>query len=200
MVLNDDLFGDDPRELALRECEKLGGRYLPNYLSQQESDELYRHIDRAAWTNDLKRRVQQYGYRYDYRARKIDDSMKLGKLPAWSQPLAARLKKDFFNKLPQQLIVNEYTAGQGIAAHTDAECFGPIIVSVSLCSPAIMEFAARNPAAPTRFKILLEPRSAIVLDGDLRARWTHGLWLRKKDVANEYNRRVSLTFRTIADE
>lgn len=197
-----EIFGDDLHELALCACEQLGGRYAPDYVSQNEADELYKNIENGVWVDDIKRRIQQYGYCYDYRARKIDESMKLGALPEWVRPLGERLQQEFFNgQYPQQLIVNEYEIGQGITAHIDAECFGPVIVSVSLCAPAYMEFAPRDAAAgKAKFKILLSPRSAIVLAGDLRARWTHSLWLRKKDVAGEYNRRISLTFRTVADD
>lgn len=42
-------------------------------------------------------------------------------------------------ELPDQLIVNEYPAGEGIEAHIDAPLFTDTIVSISLGSSCIME-------------------------------------------------------------
>jgi len=55
--------------------------YLPNFIAKAESTALVTRIDNQAWRSDLKRRVQHYGYIYDYRARAISQEMKLGPLP-----------------------------------------------------------------------------------------------------------------------
>ena len=57
-----------------------GLTYLPNFLSEVEEDELFELIDKQMWSEELKRRVQHYGWRYDYKARQIDSSMELGPL------------------------------------------------------------------------------------------------------------------------
>lgn len=49
--------------------------YLPDFITAAEEQELLERIDREPWLTDLKRRVQHYGYKYDYRARAIDLSM-----------------------------------------------------------------------------------------------------------------------------
>ncbi|MBB5906219.1 hypothetical protein [Actinoalloteichus hymeniacidonis] len=41
-----------------------GLRYLPYWLDDEAK--LLARIDVAAWSNELRRRVQQYGHRYDY--------------------------------------------------------------------------------------------------------------------------------------
>src|SRR5438128_7901460 len=97
-----------------------GLRYLPGYVSPEEHDSLLARIDASPWRDDLERRVQHYGYRYDYNAHRIDLSMRLGDLPAWAIGIAQRLHVDgLFEEVPDQLIVNEYEPGQGIGAHID---------------------------------------------------------------------------------
>ena len=65
-----------------------GLRYIAGFVAQMEEARLLAAVDAAPWLSDLKRRVQHYGYRYDYKARKVVRSMYLGPLPDWVQPLA----------------------------------------------------------------------------------------------------------------
>lgn len=176
-----------------------GLNYVADYLSLTQHDSLLSAIDQAPWLNDLKRRVQHYGFKYDYKFRRIDLSMKIGELPAWALEIAKDLQeKQFFLELPDQLIVNEYLPGQGIAPHIDCEpCFEGTIASISLGSTCVMDFthAIRKEKIP----VLLEPCSLVVLQGDSRYFWTHGIAGRKADVfagkAFLRQRRVSLTLR-----
>jgi hypothetical protein len=85
-----------------------GLKYVPGFIDEPAQIELLAAIDREPWLNDLKRRVQHYGYKYDYKARKIDRSMYLGKLPIWAQPLADKLQSEGCMAVnPDQLIINE---------------------------------------------------------------------------------------------
>ncbi len=68
-----------------------GLTYVPDFVVEPRQAELLAAVDAEAWRNDLKRRVQHYGWRYDYTARTVEPSMFLGPLPAWAAPLAARL-------------------------------------------------------------------------------------------------------------
>ena len=70
--------------------------YLRSFLSPDEQDEFIRRIDEneGAWLTDLSRRVQQYGWRYDYQARAITSDMRIGPLPDWLQALAQRLYEE----------------------------------------------------------------------------------------------------------
>ena len=58
--------------------------YLPNIIDTNQAHRLIQHIDNEAWRTDLKRRVQHYGYVYDYKRRTVDHDMYLGALPDWS--------------------------------------------------------------------------------------------------------------------
>lgn len=162
---------------------------------------LLAHIDAMPWRNDLKRRVQHYGYRYDYRARSASAEDRLGPLPEWLMPFCERLVDEgHFAARPDQVIVNEYMPGQGISAHVDCvPCFGPVIASLSLGGAAVMQF--EEPQSGEVRDILLEPGSLLVLSGPARRRWRHAIPARKSDVVGgvrvSRSRRISLTFRTV---
>jgi alkylated DNA repair dioxygenase AlkB len=97
-----------------------GLHYLPDGLNDEEQEQLLAIIDRRPWLTDLKRRVQHYGYRYDYKRRTVDRSMFLGPLPHWAIELGKRfVKEGWAPRLPDQLIINGYLPGQGIASHID---------------------------------------------------------------------------------
>lgn len=169
--------------------------------SEQES-KLLDWIDAQPWIDDLSRRVQHYGYRYDYRARSIDISSKLGDMPVMLDRLALHLesKEGALPFHPEQAIVNEYLPGQGISAHVDCEpCFGPDIASLSLGSFAMMRF--QSVASRDVVDIPLPRRSLVVLTGESRTAWSHSIAARKSDQWNGQktlrSRRVSVTFRTI---
>src|SRR6266478_1096602 len=84
-----------------------GMTYAPDFLSPSEQEAVLREIDQQPWRNDLKRRVQHYGYRYDYKARRVDPSMYLGPLPSWVHVAARRLVTNgHLPTPPDQLIVN----------------------------------------------------------------------------------------------
>lgn len=178
-----------------------GLKYIPNFITVEEEKELFSSINSENWLSDIKRRVQHYGYKYDYKARTINHSMHLGKLPIWSMKFANRLVIDkFIEAEPDQIIVNEYEPGQGISNHVDCEpCFGDTIITISLNSYCIMDFI--NLKTKQKIEVLLEPRSLVVINGESRYLWSHGIPARKTDVHNNQkinrNLRVSLTFRNV---
>lgn len=178
-----------------------GARVIPAFLTAERADELLRHIDNESWMTDLRRRVQHYGWRYDYKARSVSSDSWLGPLPGWLSDECVRLTgTDWFEKRPDQVIVNEYLPGQGIAAHVDCvPCFGPVIASLTLGSACEMIFA--NRASGERRSCMLHPNSLIVLSGPARFEWTHAIPARKTDSIGGQRvprrRRVSLTYRTV---
>lgn len=178
-----------------------GLQYIQAYLDLAAQQQFIHTIDQQPWLTDLKRRVQHYGYRYDYTRRSVDYSQFLGPLPTWGAQLAERLYHDGYTSArPDQLIVNEYQPGQGIARHIDCvPCFGGTILSISLGSTCVMELT--HTQSRERLSILLEPGSLLIMQDEARYRWKHGIPPRKLDVYRGQpwvrQRRVSLTFRTI---
>jgi alkylated DNA repair dioxygenase AlkB len=104
--------------------------------------------------------------------------------------------------VPDQVIVNEYLPGQGIARHVDCvPCFGPVVLSLSLGSACVMDLHA--PETLERISLPLPRRSLLVLAGPARSAWSHSITARKADVIDGVRtpraRRVSLTFRTVLE-
>ncbi len=177
-----------------------GLRLVRAWLAEGEGAALLAAIDAEPWGGELKRRVQHYGFRYDYKRRGVAAAERLGPLPAWAAPLAARLAAEgAFGREPDQVIVNEYQPGQGIAPHVDSPAFGPVVASLSLGSGCAMGFEGPGGAG---LSLWLEPGSLLVLAGEARTAWRHGIAQRRSDVVDgarrPRGRRVSLTFRTVA--
>lgn len=174
---------------------------LDGWIDEAQEQALLAAVDASLWRDDLARRVQHYGFRYDYRARSVDASMRLGPLPPWAEELAERiLREGLTERTPDQVIVNEYQPGQGIARHVDCvPCFGPTVLSLTLGSGCVMDLYAPDEVA--RVAIALRPRSLLVLGDEARARWGHAIAGRKSDLIDGVRvprgRRVSLTFRTV---
>lgn len=177
----------------------VGLKYIRDFIGQEKHDNLLREVDSQPWLTDLKRQVQHYGYRYDYKARRVSYSMRLGPLPAWAAEIAELLcDQRLVPESPDQVIVNEYQPGQGIASHIDCQpCFTDTIISLSLGSPCVMDFTHTQQIIP----VLLESRSIVVLQAEARYKWLHGIRARKTDQyhgkAIKRDRRVSLTFRKV---
>jgi len=198
--MNIDLFGapvvtDNP-------ISQIGGlEYIPNYIDSKTEMKLIQQIDKQSWICDLKRRVQHYGYKYDYKARRIDLTMRIGQLPIWIKNIAIRLQEDgYFFEIPDQVIINEYLPGQGITPHIDCKpCFEDTIISISLGSAATMIFS--NDITEEKIPILLRRRSLVVLKNESRFIWKHSIPARKSDKIHgktiKRSRRVSLTFRKV---
>ena len=123
-----------------------GLRVINNFIVDSMEEALLTALDGEKWITDLKRRVQHYGYRYNYTARTVDRSLYLGALPDWSNAVADKLSHEGFVSTPfDQLIVNEYMPGEGIAPHIDCvSCFEETILSLSLGSQAEMVFLGTN--------------------------------------------------------
>ena len=179
-----------------------GFRYKEDYIGEGEEDQLLRQIDEQQWLSDLKRRVQHYGFKYDYKARQVNHDMRIDHLPKWLQTLGRKLKEEgYMPTEPDQVIVNEYKPGQGIASHIDCEpCFEDTIVSLSLISDCIMDFTNKFDKTK-RIPVWLAPRSIIVLNDEARYGWFHGIAPRRSDIwagqKYERKRRISLTFRKV---
>jgi len=170
---------------------------IANYLDAATEQALIAQIDRSDWCHDLRRRTQHYGFRYDYRDRAASQSTYLGPLPGWLAPLAQQLKQDLqISHSHDQVIVNEYLPGQGIAPHIDCpNSFADPIISLSLGAGCEMEFSN----GPDIRRLYLEPCSLLLLSEEARYSWRHGIRPRKSDLVQgqrrRRQRRLSLTFR-----
>ena len=65
--------------------------YRSGFLNECEESEIVRWIDAQPWDCGLARRVQHFGWRYDYQARTVFPEDWLGPLPGPLRELADRL-------------------------------------------------------------------------------------------------------------
>ncbi len=126
-----------------------------------------------------------------------NQAMRFG-LPPWTQDLSLIVREFLAHggvlpreDLPDfnQMIVNCYAPGQGIAPHIDLAAFGDVVVSVSLESAAVIDFSPRAGGRP-KVGVLLEPGDLLVLSGEARWEWKHGI-LRCQ------SQRTSISLRTL---
>ena len=178
-----------------------GYTYISEFLSQDEAKALYCWLDSQpseVWMRDLSRRVIHYGWRYDYTNRKISSDLYIGPLPERCAALAERIHRETgkFQEIPNQVIVNEYEPGQGIAMHTDHPDFGPTVAMISLGDSWSMDFLHEQTGRKqTR---VLDVGSALILSSEARREWRHGIAKRKKEPdGRPRSTRISLTFRTV---
>ncbi len=173
-----------------------GLTYIPKYLSDARQSLLINEIDALPWSNELKRRVQHYGFYYNYRNKKIDRSMEAPPMPRYCWSLAKMLVNDkILSHLPDQLIVNEYMPGQGISPHIDCPpCFDDEIVSVSLLDEYPIQFSKSKEDV---IEIPLAVGSVLKISGEARYDWYHQIPARKEDNGIARHRRISLTFRKV---
>lgn len=173
-----------------------GLSYVDEFISLTEEKLLVEFVDSMPWNRDLKRRTQQYGFKYNYRVR--DSVQKTVPIPKEFEFLIDRLmQNNLLQERPDQVIVNEYVIGQGISAHVDNPyLFKDGIVSVSLNSPAYMNFTSREDSSIKK-AVQLGRRSAIILKGPARYEWMHSIPMRASDYGVFRTRRVSLTFRKV---
>lgn len=171
-----------------------------DFINNDEERLLLEEIDSNPWDTRMARRVQHYGWQYDYKARKVDPSGYLGPLPKWLAALAERLvEQSVLKEMPDQVIVNNYEGAQSISKHIDCiPCFRGPIVTLSLNEAWEMIFTRQNAEGELKYKQLLTRRSVAVLDGDARLLWLHEIPKRLKEGSMTRGRRVSITFRKIA--
>ncbi|XP_076869371.1 tRNA (carboxymethyluridine(34)-5-O)-methyltransferase ALKBH8 isoform X2 [Brachyhypopomus gauderio] len=187
--------------LYLSFVEKVGGQAsglcaLPpglsvweEFVSPEEELQLLQAVDWASHTDDVRvqkklkhRRVKHYGYEFRYDNNNVDKDKPLpGGLPAQCDAVLHRcLSVGHITVLPDQLTVNQYQSGQGIPPHVDTHsAFEDTILSLSLGAKTVMEF--RHPDGHS-VAVVLPGRSLLVMKGEARYLWTHGITPRKFDV------------------
>ena len=137
-----------------------------------------------------RRRVVSYGSRYDFADNELLDAPAV---PAFLLPLRERVAA-WIDVAPGELadaLVAEYPPGTPLGWHRDVPEFERV-VGVSLAGSCRMRFRPWPLRASRRdgvFALTLEPRSAYVLQREIRWKWQH-------TVAPTRELRYSITFRT----
>ncbi|EPS71390.1 hypothetical protein M569_03370, partial [Genlisea aurea] len=127
-----------------------------------------------------------------------NQAMRFGNFPWWAielsdlisdeakEPPCSLFPSELLSREPlfNQLIVNIYQPGEGIAAHVDLMRFEDGIAVVSLESSCVMHFTPAAAAAAAadddddhrkQIPVLLTPGSLVMMWGEARYEWKHGI-------------------------
>lgn len=194
-----------------------------DFVVEREAQDLMAAIDDRPWDTTIKRRVQHYGYAFDYAQLAIAQE-RPQPLPAFCDGVVRRLEETGVLTHPvDQVTINEYVPGVGIASHVDAHsAFEDGVGILSLGSGIVMDFRKPRPGANGKTSVgkhhrlapppadleataplksvWLPANSLIVLRSEARYAWQHAIAWRKTDCLSEgeampRGRRVSLTLR-----
>lgn len=174
---------------------KNGLVYRPNFISEKEEEELIKTIEWLPLRNakfgeyKARRRSLGFGYDYDYEKERFVPG---SPLPDFLIPTVRKIAKwlDIPRARIVEALINEYTPGTPIGWHTDREKFEHI-VGVSLAGWCTMKFRPyATQAKKNTIELELEPRSAYIMQRDVRWKWQHS-------VAPTKTLRYSITFRTL---
>ncbi|XP_054651187.1 alkylated DNA repair protein alkB homolog 8 [Dunckerocampus dactyliophorus] len=162
---------------------------VEDFVSAEEEALLLAAIDWSSTHHDVTaqkalkhRRVKHYGFEFCYDNNNVDKDKPLAAdLPAECLPILERcLQKGHIKFTPDQLTVNQYESGQGIPPHVDTHsAFEDTILSLSLGAKTVMEF--RHPDGRV-VNVFLPGRSLLVMQGESRYLWMHGITPRKFDM------------------
>jgi alkylated DNA repair dioxygenase AlkB len=169
-----------------------GFRYVREFISGGQEQRLLNDLQRLEFKPFKfhgflgKRRIVSFGWRYDFNGgglQQTDD------IPPFLHAL--RREAAAFAKLRagdlQQVLLTEYRAGATIGWHKDRSVFGDV-VGISLLSACTFRLRKKIHFGWERASVELEPRSAYLLQGEVRREWEHS-------IPAVTNLRYSITFR-----
>lgn len=184
-----------------------GFELITDWIDEELEKSIVDQIDAvpSEWNTRLSRRCQHYGKEYVYTSKNApNDASPLSTVPGIYYLANFLYENRTFDQIPNQAIVNEYYRNQGIASHTDAKVFGPVVVSISLNADCVMKL--KHPTKyPKGVDLFLPRRSILVMRDSARWEWKHEIpktvtyivdgvkYVKPKDY-----RRLSLTYRTLA--
>jgi alkylated DNA repair protein alkB family protein 8 len=170
-----------------------------DFISPATEEQLISEIDSQPWVVDYDRRLQYYGYRNE-----LESPYDLVAFPVQIPPLMYQLSKDIVQQnilltQPDQVIINEYSPGQGIRPHTDRNYFENQICGVNLGSGCVMRFIKKSGGDVVDYEV--PRRSLYVMQDEARFKWNHAIPPRKKDNIGgnlqHRDRRLSITYRKV---
>ncbi|KAH7343766.1 hypothetical protein B0J17DRAFT_713925 [Rhizoctonia solani] len=96
------------------------------------------------------------------------------------------VQQKLFSPVPgqaRQAILNRYNPGEGIKPHIDLpNRFADGIIIVSLANGIVMDFA--HEGKKEAISAWLPPRSIVIMEGEARWEWTHGIAYRESDIVD----------------
>ena len=159
--------------------------YIPKAITAADEFKLLESIAIAGatksdiWKSLKNRRLQSWGKSISGTR---DEDMPL---PLWLQRISDALVRSLvFDKLdtPNHVLINEYTASDGIFHHTDGPVYLDLVSIVSLGSPCLMTFRHKLESHEIGggnnadvFTVLLQPRSLLIFSNQIYTHFMHGI-------------------------
>ena len=145
-----------------------------DFIDEDEENNLIQLINLNNWNNQISRQTQHYGYRYDYKTKRLYDDVP--QIPEWIHSLINKI--DF--PLCDQVIINKYEEGQGISPHIDhKKLFDDDIYVLSLGEDVEYKMTGFENKKRITKTIPVKRRSLIHMCGEARYLWTHSLKMKK---------------------
>lgn len=179
---------------------------IENFITKKQEDTLLKTLDwdeRESVSSQLKhRQVKHFGYEFEYGTNMVNPDNPIAPIPQDYKFLQTLFNKHSQKYTYDQLTINKYLPGQGIPPHIDTHSvFEDTILSLSLGSGCIMNFKKED----RNINVFLPARSLLIMTGEARYAWTHGICPRHSDVTETENGtttqergiRVSFTFRKV---
>ena len=174
----------EPEDTVLSDDIIIPGLHVVEDFITEEEEARYLNFfdgEGAVWEEGLSRRVQHYGFPFNYRTLMLDYNREVEPIPDSCRDLKVRMTKQHallegtvtgdmggededkngeeleHEPLPlSQLTVNEYEPGQGIASHIDTfNCFGPEIFIINMGSGITMALQVRYTLVTSKLLNLL---------------------------------------------
>jgi alkylated DNA repair dioxygenase AlkB len=156
-----------------------GFQYVREFISRAQEQRLLNDLQRLEFKPFEfhgflgKRRIVSFGWRYDFNGGGLQQT---NDIPPFLH--AIRRKAAGFAKLKacdlQQVLLTEYRPGATIGWHKDRSVFGDV-VGISLLSACTFRLRNKTDSGWERTSIELEPRSAYLLQGEVRREWEHSI-------------------------
>jgi len=206
-----------PLELQLKNIKNnlmdlSGFFYFPNSVEPDLANEIVDYLNNQEWkgvtASETGRKVQQYGYEYDYASRKDKDYKKAPDIPELLlllqyiglNTVECLIDPKTFDMCKlNQCIVNKYEPKQGISAHIDKRTFGPAIVCFTLGSGTTIIFSRTLDGETKTIEKYVEPNSLYIMSGESRFEWKHEIKPKVTDKGIRRGTRISVTFRTVTE-
>ncbi|CAD6244560.1 GSCOCG00013391001-RA-CDS [Cotesia congregata] len=187
-----------------------GLRLIEEFISREQEDRLLQLVDwdEHELNSELKhRKVKHFGYEFCYKTNRVDPNSPIEPIPADLEFLYGLFEEHGCGRYKyDQITINRYLPGQGIPPHIDTHSpFEDTILSLSCGSACVMDFKHED----KKIQVYLPARSLLIMSGESRYTWTHGVCPRHHDVVEqkqgdkvttttlERGTRISFTFRKI---
>ncbi|KAB8236333.1 Alpha-ketoglutarate-dependent dioxygenase alkB 6 [Aspergillus alliaceus] len=164
--------------------------YVADFITEEEEELLLQKITTAPlprWTHLSHRRLQTWPS-----ALSNANTLISSPLPPWLvSPVIPRFESlgvfaDAPHRAPNHVLVNEYHPGQGILPHEDGPAYHPMVATVSLGAPIVLDLYQKGQGRDDEgcrllHRVLQERRSLLVTTKKIYTDYLHGIAETTKD-------------------